>query len=82
MQYVIIEELQKLMRRVKGENKFILLTHNNHFYLNVKYGFDRDESYGKNTFMRFNYNGQISNSSQYKLKMRILKLIMMRFGKS
>lgn len=57
MQYVIIEELQKLMRRVKGENKFILLTHNNHFYLNVKYGFDRDESYGKNTFMRFNYNG-------------------------
>ena len=57
MQYVIIEELQKLMRRVKKDDKFVLLTHNNHFYLNVKYGFDRDEGYGKNTFMRFNYNG-------------------------
>ena len=47
MQYVIIEELQKLFTLVKNEEKLVLLTHNSHFYLNVKYALD---NYKKNTF--------------------------------
>lgn len=37
MQYLIIEELQRLMKRLRPTDHFILLTHNKHFYLNVKY---------------------------------------------
>jgi wobble nucleotide-excising tRNase len=36
MQYIIINEIQKYYRSVKGQNYFILLTHNVHFYLNVR----------------------------------------------
>ncbi|POY44663.1 hypothetical protein C3007_04980 [Avibacterium gallinarum] len=52
-QYVIIETLQRLAQKLNGENKLIILTHNAHFYLNVKYGFDnKRESYSKNNFIR------------------------------
>ncbi len=54
MQYLIIDELQRLMRSIKLPNKFILLTHNNHFYLNVKYGRKCDNN---NDFIRFMSNG-------------------------
>ena len=37
MQYLIIEKLQRLMKRLRPTDHFILLTHNKHFYLNVKY---------------------------------------------
>ncbi|MFU2047113.1 AAA family ATPase [Avibacterium gallinarum] len=48
-QYVIIETLQRLAKELNGENKLIILTHNAHFYLNVKYGFD---NYSKSRFIR------------------------------
>lgn len=36
MQYLMIGEIQKLYRRLKDGNYFIMLTHNCHFYLNVR----------------------------------------------
>ena len=54
MQYIIIEELKKLMASVKEDNKFVLLTHNIHFYLNVKYGV----GYKKNSFVRLTFSGK------------------------
>lgn len=38
-QYLIINELQKMMRKIEKDNdkKLIILTHNCHFYLNVKH---------------------------------------------
>lgn len=36
MQYLMISEIQKLYRGLKEGNIFILLTHNCHFYLNVR----------------------------------------------
>lgn len=49
MQYIMIGEIQKFYRKLKGDNYFVLLTHNVHFYLNVrpntaiKYKVDGDE---------------------------------------
>ncbi len=40
MQYLIIEELTSLMKKLDADDKFILLTHNKHFYMNVTYGKD------------------------------------------
>ncbi len=54
MQYLIIEELQKLMKRLYETDHFILLTHNKHFYLNVKYG----HRYNKDRFIRFQSDGR------------------------
>ncbi|MDO4689808.1 MAG: AAA family ATPase, partial [Fusobacterium sp.] len=51
MQYLIIEELQNLMGKFlknKKNDKVILMTHNVHFYINVKYDFDKDKDYEKN----------------------------------
>lgn len=52
MQYLIIEELQNLMGELlknKKNDKIILMTHNVHFYINVKYDFDRRKNdYEKN----------------------------------
>lgn len=50
MQYLIIEELQNLMGELlknKKNDKIILMTHNVHFYINVKYDFDKDDDYKK-----------------------------------
>lgn len=54
MQYLIIDELQKLMKSLKDSDHFILLTHNKHFYLNVKYG----KRYDKCKFIRFVTDGK------------------------
>lgn len=54
MQYLIIEELQLLMRRIQRDDRFILLTHNNHFYLNVKYS----HKYKDDLFLRLQSNGE------------------------
>lgn len=47
-QYLIINQLQKLLKNIQ-DDKIIILTHNAHFYLNVKYGFD---NYSKSRFIR------------------------------
>lgn len=62
MQYLIIEELQRLMDRIQNDDRFILLSHNIHFYLNVKY---KHNSYKKNMFLRLQTDG-------YKSKFKIL----------
>lgn len=36
MQYLMISEIQKIYRNLGDENYFLLLTHNCHFYLNVR----------------------------------------------
>lgn len=55
MQYLIIEELQKIISEsLKEDDKFILLTHNRHFYLNVKYG----RGYNKHDFIHLISNGK------------------------
>ena len=48
MQYTIIEELSKLMKDNAKFHKIVILTHNCHFYINVKYGF----TYKKSNFIR------------------------------
>ena len=60
MQYLIIDELQKLMKQIQDSDKFILLTHNNHFYLNVKYG----RKYKTDSFIRLLSNGK---QTEFKL---------------
>lgn len=66
MQYLIIEELQKLMRELLKNNKddkFILMTHNVHFYINVKYDFDKDDDYKK----RRNFIRLVSDTKKTKI---------------
>lgn len=53
MQYLIIEELQALMKKLLEKDHFILLTHNKHFYINVRY----NHKYNKDKFIRFQSNG-------------------------
>ncbi|MGI6608477.1 MAG: AAA family ATPase [Erysipelotrichaceae bacterium] len=55
MQYVIIEELQNLFLKLEDPEKAVLLTHNSHFYINVKYKFD---NYRKNKFLRLISKGK------------------------
>ena len=38
LQYIIIDELQRLMKTKNSDDICIIMTHNKHFYLNVKYG--------------------------------------------
>ena len=68
MQYLIIEELQNLMGellRNKKNDKIILMTHNVHFYINVKYDFDkRKNDYEKNN----NFIRLISDTKKTKIK--------------
>ena len=57
MQYLIIEELNKLMKKIKRENgKIIILTHNNHFYLNITYDFRK--CFKNNCYIRLNSDGK------------------------
>ncbi|KXA18688.1 AAA family ATPase [Fusobacterium nucleatum] len=66
MQYLIIEELQKLMKELfqnNKDNKFILMTHNVHFYINVKYDFDKDDDYKK----RRNFIRLVSDTKKTKI---------------
>lgn len=44
MQYLIMEELNKLIKKdISGNDRFILLTHNKHFYINAKYQMKYDK---------------------------------------
>lgn len=58
MQYLIIEDLQKLMKNYELMNgyKIVILTHNKHFYLNVKYPYDRN--FNKAHFWRLTSDGE------------------------
>ena len=38
MQYLMIDELNALEKRLTADDCLIILTHNKHFYLNIKYG--------------------------------------------
>lgn len=58
MQYLMIDELNALENRLKYDDCIIILTHNKHFYINLKYGWKYS---GKNnakvaTFFRLEYN--------------------------
>lgn len=55
MQYVIIEELNKLIKCLGAQDKILIMTHNNHFYLNVKYNYP---SYKNNVFLRLLSDGK------------------------
>lgn len=45
MQYLIMEELNKLIKKdINGNDRFILLTHNKHFYINAKYQMKYDKA--------------------------------------
>lgn len=54
MQYLIVEELQHVMKQIQGDERFLLLTHNNHFYLNVKYA----HKYKDDMFLHLLSNGK------------------------
>jgi len=56
MQYLIIEEIVRLIKALNPDDRFVLLTHNKHFYMNVTYGFKRKEKEIKR--IHFNKNGQ------------------------
>jgi wobble nucleotide-excising tRNase len=59
MQYMIIDAFQNLMKKIQSDDKMIILTHNNHFYLNVKYGrkYIDDKKSKADKFIRFVSNG-------------------------
>lgn len=59
MQYLIIEELTNLIKNLNKNDKFIVMTHNIHFYINLKY---RKENYNNNTFIRL-----VSDSKKTKI---------------
>jgi cation transport ATPase len=59
MQYLIIEELTNLIKNLDKNDKFIVMTHNVHFYINLKY---RKENYNNNTFIRL-----VSDSKKTKI---------------
>ena len=40
MQYFIIEELNRLIKSMNNTDYFILLTHNKHFYINMRFGYN------------------------------------------
>jgi len=52
MQYLIIEELNRLIKSLKNSDHFILLTHNKHFYINMRFG----HKYKDANFLRLNSN--------------------------
>lgn len=59
MQYLIIEELTNLIKNLDKNDKFIVMTHNIHFYINLKY---KKENYNNNTFIRL-----VSDSKKTKI---------------
>ncbi|EMB86301.1 AAA family ATPase [Streptococcus mutans] len=57
VQYLIISKLQKLLRNIKNEQIFIL-THNIHFYSNVRYKWWQNQKSKKATFHLKKYSGK------------------------
>ena len=52
MQYLIIEELNRLIKSIHDFDHFVLLTHNKHFYINMRFGY----KYKDNKFLRLESN--------------------------
>lgn len=63
MQYLIIEEVRKIIKSLSSEDKIVILTHNKHFYINIKHGYDINSKnvIKENAFFRL-------QSSNYKTK--------------
>jgi len=61
MQYLIIEELNSLIDKLDEANKIIIMTHNNHFYLNVKYKYNFKNGYKKNIYLRLCSDGIVTS---------------------
>ena len=57
MQYLIIEEIVRLTKTLNPDDRFVLLTHNNHFYMNVTYSFDDKQA----RRIHFNKNGHTTS---------------------
>lgn len=66
LQYIIIDKLQKLMRSMNNDDVCIIMTHNKHFYLNVKYGwrYRKNQNNRWACFIRLNHAG-IYTTIQY-----------------
>lgn len=62
MQYLIIDELQSLIKSIKAPDRFILLTHNNHFYLNVEF----KRKYKENTYIHLLADGKVTHIEYIK----------------
>ena len=56
MQYLIIEEIVRLIKTLNSDDRFVLLTHNNHFYMNVTYSFGKEANR-----IHFNKNGHTTS---------------------
>lgn len=65
IQYLIIEELQKILRDNDYEH-VIIMTHNRHFYLNVKYNIKASEFYRLNSDGMKTYITTISPKEDFK----------------
>lgn len=57
MQYIMIMELQALMKSLKESETFILLTHNAHFYINITWNLKGKNKYKSNNFYRLISSG-------------------------
>lgn len=69
MQYLIVDELQMLMKKVQKKSnadKFILLTHNVFFYLNSSLEV-RNRRDGKDAYKESNFYRLLSNNTQTKI---------------
>lgn len=82
MQYTIIEELHKLMNNRNIKDKIIILTHNCHFYINLKYKIDyktnnfiRLISKNKKTYISYITDGKKDFKTSYEFLWKELKLL-------
>ena len=67
MQYFISEELKQIMKKCdKGFGKFILLTHNTFFYLNVTHDLKTQRS-ESDPFEKYNFYKLLSNGKKRKI---------------
>lgn len=74
MQYLMVSEIQKLYRKMADDDKFLLLTHNIHFYLNVRPYYNKAEDdkesdpnkkyHKKNHYFKLKSNGKLSEIIQ------------------
>lgn len=83
VQYLIIEELQKLKdKKIKENEIIIILTHNVHFYLNIKFGcsYTNNNFYhlvidGKNTILNKIHKKEDDFDTSYSALWKELKIL-------
>lgn len=86
MQYLIMEEIQNLRKIIKLEDFVIVLTHNKHFYINVKYGIGNNQNYwiesnGKETTIK-NISGKEDFQTSYGALWKELEFLYLNNGAS